>query len=703
MLADRFALGFPTTEFQNSFFYAYNKWVTPTQAWIDANGNNEVQPDGEVLKRWDYVYRVVNDGTTASTGEPNWTASVGGTQWSGTCQFQCYNKTATLPFVTGDVITNLGTGNPPITEHGILISNAMIGNAAIENAHILDATITSAKISDLSASKITAGTINIGSSDIKLGSPNFTLRSDTRRLTVSDDQSTPVNRVELGGLSTGGYGIIIRNGAGNIMLRSGDDAYPDELDGTYIKTASIDSLKIENELTSSNWNGSNVGFRLGMGGGGAGTAEFNSLIIRNAAGETLLSSGSSAGDFTKAGSGINIIDGDYSNFQAPTSFADNIYVVNGTAEISTEQSKFRSKSLKVTSTGSYVDVYLGVSATDYNMDMAPNSEWIGSLYVRSGSPRTVSMYLQNTSGGFSLFSYTNPSANSWNRMSGTRDMAAYPQGEGLLRIRILASSGIVTYLDGIMLEQKIGSGNDPSGYYAKYGTRKHPDWLTEPVVHTGNPINLGNINDLLQVDVVREGNKVTVSNADTFISTAAIGSAYIADLEVGKLTGDVVDLNLNDVNSANWGPTQIAEGAYKGWNTLFRFSVPYASYTRHLSIENYGFQSTVEVVTANGQQITLIMEWRINLNNATYVRTGSQSYAYPHLDDGSIRTRSVSYNESNVSLPGGSGYDVRIQLRSSFTSNDTNQSAVLTNTRRAGLITTTLMKKDGSDISWTIP
>lgn len=119
---------------------------------------------------------------------------------------------------------------PPNTaagQNGTLPFIVDSGNVYINTAFIKDASITSAKIGSLAADKITTGTMaadRIGAGTIKaqqvfLGSGRFQLDGVNSKIWVSDTNN--VNRVELGNLGSGGYGLILRDANGNVFLNSG--------------------------------------------------------------------------------------------------------------------------------------------------------------------------------------------------------------------------------------------------------------------------------------------------------------------------------------------------------------------------------------------------------------------------------------------------------------------------------------------------
>jgi predicted phage tail protein len=232
VLADQFAVGYPTMEYQAPFYYTLGLWVTPSQAWIDANGDLNTHPDGEQYYTWDYVYKVTTAGNITGSGEPTWITGVGSEQVYG-ARFKCYLKTSTLPFIIGEY--NRGTPANPIWEEGVIMSSALIGRASIDRAMIKDAEIVDAKILSLTADKITTGTLK-ANQWIRVGDDTLTLDANDRRMTVLDNNN--YDRVEIGLLSTGDYGLLMRDAANAVVFSA------DGLNGTFIEDASITSAKI---------------------------------------------------------------------------------------------------------------------------------------------------------------------------------------------------------------------------------------------------------------------------------------------------------------------------------------------------------------------------------------------------------------------------------------------------------------------------
>lgn len=104
-----------------------------------------------------------------------------------------------------------------IRANSIVASHLTTGELITNTAQIGDAVITNANIANLSAGKIASGTIT--ADDIYLGANNrFSLDASTNRLTVNDGT---YDRVKLGGLGGGQFGIEIYNASGDPVLTSG--------------------------------------------------------------------------------------------------------------------------------------------------------------------------------------------------------------------------------------------------------------------------------------------------------------------------------------------------------------------------------------------------------------------------------------------------------------------------------------------------
>ena len=124
------------------------------------------------------------------------------------------------------------------------ISNAKIGVLAVDTANIAllavtgaqisNATIGNAKITDLVASKLTSGTI-AATTTISVGDNSLFLDGSNRRITVNDGTR---DRVYIGKLGTGDYGVDIQNAAGLSVVKVSNSA------GAVIQNATVGNLVV---------------------------------------------------------------------------------------------------------------------------------------------------------------------------------------------------------------------------------------------------------------------------------------------------------------------------------------------------------------------------------------------------------------------------------------------------------------------------
>jgi len=137
----------------------------------------------------------------------------------------------------------------------IVAGDGAISNLAITNALIGTAAVDDAKIANMSVAKLTAGTIT--AANIYVGDSHLTLDGTAGNVRVSDGT---YNRVKLGNLGSGAYGIEIRDASNNIILSSGG-TYGSAIDNASVTTLSLvstDSAKVVpagNTITNVNGSG----------------------------------------------------------------------------------------------------------------------------------------------------------------------------------------------------------------------------------------------------------------------------------------------------------------------------------------------------------------------------------------------------------------------------------------------------------------
>ena len=100
----------------------------------------------------------------------------------------------------------------------LAVDTANIANAAITTAKIGDLQVTNGKIYDLSVSKLTAGTIT--ADNVYLTDSKFALSGANQTLIISDGT---YERVKIGKLGTGSYGIQLKNSSGTSIFDSSGD------------------------------------------------------------------------------------------------------------------------------------------------------------------------------------------------------------------------------------------------------------------------------------------------------------------------------------------------------------------------------------------------------------------------------------------------------------------------------------------------
>lgn len=189
--------------------------------------------------------------TTIASGSVTWTTGVQYIYWvQGAAVLSTTNSIGTAYGANNVVMGTYRGGSDSVINYGRTVVDGSdivtgtitgdrlwAGEVISLTAQIKDAIITNAKVADLSVAKLTAGTI--GAQAITLVDSKFVIDGSTQRMTIKD--ALAATRVEIGALSAGGYGITIKDAAGNIMLSSGTTS---GIAGTSILDASITNAKI---------------------------------------------------------------------------------------------------------------------------------------------------------------------------------------------------------------------------------------------------------------------------------------------------------------------------------------------------------------------------------------------------------------------------------------------------------------------------
>jgi hypothetical protein len=164
------------------------------------------------------------------------------------------------------------------------------------------------------------------------------------------------------------------------------------------------------------------------------------------------------------GRGINVCHPRYSTFEEAS--LPPLSLSNMTAAQETS-GYYGTKSLKLTVTGTNSSCFLGSSATDYNMKIEPNKKWLVSFSLKSSvANRIVQVHIRTSDGAYTIATVTASAvANTQERKTVTIDLSTNSSTRCVLRFDCddAATSGSI-WLDGIMMEEKIGDTTVPSAY-----------------------------------------------------------------------------------------------------------------------------------------------------------------------------------------------------------------------------------------------
>lgn len=167
------------------------------------------------------------------------------------------------------------------------------------------------------------------------------------------------------------------------------------------------------------------------------------------------------------GNGKNILFDEYTRFDDTSLPA--MQVNNGTATRDTSQTKFGTASLKLVSTSIDQNVYFGSTWQDIPMDIG--TKFIFSMYVRSTKANAVLQAGLFDGSGTWVFGDLTPTgpANTWTRvwmvLDTTPGVSTMDPNSPAARLRIdndKSTSGVTSWVDGLMLEPMIGNKTTPS-------------------------------------------------------------------------------------------------------------------------------------------------------------------------------------------------------------------------------------------------
>jgi hypothetical protein len=210
-------------------------------------------------------------------------------------------------------------------------------------------------------------------------------------------------------------------------------------------------------------------------------------------------------DVGRSGDGINRIHGRFAgafanpdyNGQFPVTKGATVTIASvsvgtGTAPDPTA-GYYGAYALKISTDTSGTDraVYFGSSATDFNIAIEPNSQWLfsGKFWPSTGSNVSVSFAIKTATATYTLTDTTN-TLSTWNDFvhtatgSNLLDLSADTNNLALMRMDVNASSAKV-FFDGLMLEKKISNGAVTSGWRPPVASATNPARLNPQLVAPG--------------------------------------------------------------------------------------------------------------------------------------------------------------------------------------------------------------------------
>ncbi|NQZ53211.1 MAG: DUF1983 domain-containing protein [Piscirickettsiaceae bacterium] len=365
----------------------------------------------------------------------------------------------------------------------------------------------------------------------------------------------------------------------------------------FIEDASITNAKIGNIIQSTTFSPTQ-GWKIDK----AGTAQFSSITIRDGAGNIVLSSGGTYADAISngaqqwsevsgagipadnadvttdnlAGSGVNIVSAEYAVLESTLPTLGSVSAT-GTPTVDAVVAYFGSQSLKIAATGADAYVYLGANSTDYNIKMSPNKKWIVSAMVRASAiSKDGELYVRTADSGvhYSL-SFTSPAiSDTWVRVFGTVDLTSDDSTSMIMRVDNDGGVGVDMFFDGLMIEEQIGSLNNPSSYALPAGVGGGGVGAYDEL--TGLPTSIADINTTEgdKLGTIAENADVTGSNVaagitgqtafatldqitsvniSTYIAGVAIQTAHIANAAITNAKiGDVIQSAAYSAGTAGW-------------------------------------------------------------------------------------------------------------------------------------------------------
>lgn len=314
--------------------------------------------------------------------------------------------------VTGAKILDATIGTAKIADAAIV--TAKIGDLAVTTAKIDDLAVNNAKIANLSVSKLEAGTI--AANGLYVGNDRTEIDGLNGRFTVKDTLGT--TRVEMGALSAGGYGLIIKDSAGNAILSSGstttiNGAFIDQISANIITGGAITITGGATQKAYFSTNGSAYALEAVQESTGGGAGKFrltNGSATGKAVEATALGSGSAL--WSSATSG-NAVYGETTNAHA----------VYGSTSSASFAGVYGAGGIGVQGNGSTEGVYGTATSGSTGRGVFGTGrtgvQGTGTLYGVNGTTSTGTAGVYGSGGGYGVQGVASTSSSSYTGVHGT--------------------------------------------------------------------------------------------------------------------------------------------------------------------------------------------------------------------------------------------------------------------------------------------
>lgn len=327
-------------------------------------------------------------------------------------------------------------------------------------------TLNNQVIATLDAGKITTGTLDVanriaaGSIDAsKIVADSITAgQIATGTITSTEIATNTITASNMvAGTITAASGIIADAAIVNAKIANVS------ADKLIANTSFINDLNVKSKFTLGDaaTDGNIESYDYGTSGGTTGFKLAKSgLIIKTGAIEAAA---------LKIQAGANMIPAEYSSFEfVPTFYLTRLPTTGATVSKTTITTggKVGPQYLQArsTSAASFI-LYLGLSTTDYNIYVDAGVTYIVSAWVKTGtvaSSVSLKAYYDNATNSGNVGTTALSASGAWQRISG---VVTVPAGVGKMLLAVdvsTATSGAGFDIDGIQVEQKIGSINTPS-------------------------------------------------------------------------------------------------------------------------------------------------------------------------------------------------------------------------------------------------